>query len=91
MVEIIGLFFLVAWYAVWCVGLYTTLRWVWTRKVVKRMWDMRTVRIVGNIVKYALIAVAVISIIYTLMTEQETTADLPQLRYEWPSPFDWDV
>ena len=39
MEEIIILFFQVAWYAIWCVGLYTTVRWVGTRKVVKRMWN----------------------------------------------------
>ena len=33
MEEIIILFFQVAWYAIWCVGLYTTVRWVGTRKV----------------------------------------------------------
>lgn len=43
-------------------------------KVVKRMWNMLPGR---NFVVYALIAVAVISIILTLMTEQETTVDLP--------------
>lgn len=32
MEEIIILFFQVAWYAVWCVGLYTTVRWVGTPK-----------------------------------------------------------
>ena len=74
MEEIIILFFQVAWYAIWCVGLYTTVRWVGTRKVVKRMWNMLHGR---NFVVYALIAVAIISIIHTLMTEQETMANLP--------------
>ena len=74
MEEIIILFFQVAWYAIWCVGLYTTVRWVGTRKVVKRMWNMLPGR---NFVVYALIAVAIISIIHTLMTEQETMANLP--------------
>lgn len=74
MEEIIILFFQVAWYAIWCVGLYTTVRWVGTRKVVKRMWNMLHGR---NFVVYALIAVAIISIIHTLMTEQETMVNLP--------------
>lgn len=64
--EIIGLFFLVAWW----VGLW----WLGTRKVVKRMWNRLPGR---NFVVYALIAVAIISIIHTLMTEQETMANLP--------------
>ena len=74
MEEIIIPFFQVAWYAIWCVGLYTTVRWVGTRKVVKRMWNRLPGR---NFVVYALIAVAIISIIHTLMTEQETMANLP--------------
>lgn len=88
MEEIIILFFQVAWYAIWCVGLYTTVRWVGTRKVVKRMWNMLHGR---NLVVYALIAVAVISIILTPTREQETMEDLPQPRYEWPGPFDLGV
>ena len=50
------------------------MRWVGTRKVVKRMWNRLPGR---NFVVYALIAVAIISIIHTLMTEQETMANLP--------------
>lgn len=80
MEEIIGLFFLVAWWA----GLW----WVGTRKVVKRMWNRLPGR---NFVVYALIAVSVISIILTLTREQETMVDLPQPRYEWPGPFDLEA
>lgn len=86
MEEIIILLFQVAWYAVWCVGLYTTVRWVGTRKVVKRMWNMLPGR---NLVVYALIAVAVISIILTLTREEETMVNLP--RHEWPGPFGQEV